>query len=155
MTQRDRIFLNSKLLEQTENGYKCQICGALCKTPGDGHAPDCVLDSTVSEVAPKETAEELMTRLRMEAMDKLSGEEMDKCHELTNLLMYADEDEREDALKKVSEFCGKEAVADGVLRGFSALSVHPTAYQQIVTRLMCERMWFLEAAKQPVTPPVK
>ena len=155
MTPRDRIFLNSNLLDQTGNGYRCRICGALCKAPGDGHADGCVLDATVSEVAPKETAEELMCRLRMEAIDKLSGADVDRCHDLANLLVAAGPAGIDDALDKVAAFCGREAVDDGVLRGFAMLDVDGGSYRQIETRLMCERMWFLETAKQPVTPPVK
>ena len=155
MTARDKIFLDSELLDNTEEGYKCRICGALCKTPGDGHAYGCMLDAVVSEVAPKESAEQLLERLRVEALGRLSGKDIDKCHELANLLVMTGPAGVDDILEKVAEFCGREAVNDGVLRGFSMLDACGASYQQIETRLMCERMWFLEAAKQPVTPPVK
>ena len=155
MTTRDSIFLNSKLLDRTDTGYKCRICGALCSTPGDGHERTCALDATVSEVAPRETAAELLGKLRMEALDKLSGPDVDRCHALALELALADADGRDAVLREIDGFCGSDATADGVLRGFSALSGHQGVFEQIETRLMCERMWFLETAKQPVTPPVK
>ena len=106
MTTRDRIFLHSGLMYEDNGVSMCRVCGAECAAPGNGHAPGCALDAAVSEVAPKESADELMARLRMEALDKLTGQDVDRCHELALELALAVDDERDGVLGKIAGFCG-------------------------------------------------
>lgn len=154
MSTRDDLFLRSERMEQTEGGWKCMVCGALCAMPGSGHSDGCQLDGAVSMVAPDMSGVgDPLALIRMEAVASLSAQDIDRCHDLA--VDLCDGEGTDDDLKAIGEFCGPDAVADGVLKVFADTGDLAQAFQQVVTRLMCERVWFLQSGKRPVTPPVK